>query len=168
MSDASIDVSVPLDAAAVDVGRLSRRLSRMLLSRIHTGRLTILLPSGMRLSHGTGSPDCVVVLRRWRALRRLLQGDIALAEAFIDGDWDSPDLPALLELVGLNMPTLSGVLDAGWLRRLHNRFQHRLNANTKRGSRRNIRHHYDLGNDFYRMWLDDGMSYSAALFSAAD
>ena len=121
-------------------------------SRIHIGRLTIVSPSGMRLSHGTdGRAEGVLILRRWRTLRRLLfQGDIAAAEAFIDGDWDSPDLAALIELAGLNMPTLSETFDSNWLQRLRNRIRHRLNANTRRGSRRNIRHHYDLGNEFYR------------------
>ena len=142
------------------------RLSRVLFSRIRSGRLTIVTPSGLRLSHGgSPGPEGVLVLRRWRTLRRLvLQGDIAFAEAYIDGDWDSPDLPALIELAGLNMPTLSDAFDANWLLRLRNRIMHRLNANTRRGSRRNIRHHYDLGNAFYRTWLDRGMNYSSALF----
>jgi len=165
MSDVSIADSI--EAAPTDLGWLSHRLSRVLLSRIHTGRLTIVTPSGMRLSHGNGNgPEGVLMLRRWRTLRRLLfEGDIAFAEAFMDGDWDSPDLPALIELAGRNGPTLSDALDSNWLQRLRNRIQHRLNANTKRGSRRNIRHHYDLGNAFYRTWLDNGMSYSSAIFS---
>ena len=109
------------------------------------------------------------MLRRWRTLRRLLlQGDIAFAEAYLDGDWDSPDLPALIELAGRNIPTLRDAFDANWFHRLRNRILHRLNANTRRGSKRNIRHHYDLGNDFYAAWLDSGMSYSSALFTADD
>jgi cyclopropane-fatty-acyl-phospholipid synthase len=165
MSDLS--VSAPVVAVKPDVGWLEQRLSRALFSRIHSGHLTIVAPSGMRLSHDAGhGPEGVAMVRRWRALRRLIvQGDIALAEAFIDGDWDSPDLPALLELGGRNLPTLSDALDANWLQRLRNRLQHRLNANTKRGSRRNIQHHYDLGNAFYRTWLDSGMSYSSAIFT---
>jgi cyclopropane-fatty-acyl-phospholipid synthase len=169
MSDASIDVSLSHEAAGPDLGWLARRLSRVLFSRIHTGRLTIVTPSRIRLSHGSSNgPEGVVILRNWRMLRKLLlQGDIAAAESFIDGDWDSPDLPALVELAGLNMPTLSDTFAANWLQRLRNRIQHRLNANTKRGSRRNIQHHYDLGNAFYSKWLDHGMSYSSALFSDA-
>ena len=66
------------------------------------------------------------------------------------------------------MPTLSETFDANWLQRLRNRIRHRLNANTRRGSRRNIRHHYDLGNEFYSTWLDRGMSYSSAIFSGPD
>src|SRR6478609_10956888 len=106
MSDASINVSLP---APPDLNWLTRRFSQTLFSRVHTGRLTIVTPSGIRLSHeGTPGPQGVLVLRRWRTLRRLLlQGDIAFAEAFMDGDWDSPDLPALIELAGRNMPTLA-------------------------------------------------------------
>ena len=152
------------------MGWLARRVSRMLFSRVHTGRLTIVTPSGLRLSHGNSNgPEGVLILHSWRMLRRLLsQGDIAAAEAYIDGDWDSPDLPALIELAGLNMPTLSDTFAANWLQRLRNRVLHRLNANTKRGSRRNIRHHYDLGNAFYRTWLDSGMSYSSAIYAGPD
>ncbi len=174
MSEASTDGSFSLAPAfpdlTADLGPLSRWLSRMVLSRIHIGRLTIVSPSGMRLSHGTDNrAEGVLILRRWRTLRRLLfQGDIAAAEAFIDGDWDSPDLAGLIELAGLNMPTLSETFDSNWLQRLRNRIRHRLNANTRRGSRRNIRHHYDLGNEFYRTWLDRGMSYSSAIFSGPD
>ncbi len=170
MSDSPIDVCLSPDAAGSEPGWLAARCARVLFSRIHTGRLTIVTPSGLRLSHGSGNgPEGVLVLRNWRMPRKLLlQGDIAAAESFIDGDWDSPDLPALVELAGLNMPTLSDTFAANCLQRLRNRIQHRLNANTRRGSRRNIRHHYDLGNAFYRTWLDSGMSYSSALFASPD
>ena len=169
MSDLSVNAAAPLDTAAPDHDWLMRLLSKVLLHRIHTGRLTIVTPSGMRLSHGNSNgPDAVVMLYRWRALRRMIaQGDIALAEAFIDGDWDTPDLPALIELVALNLPTLSATFDANWLQRLRNRVMHRLNANTRRGSKRNIQLHYDLGNAFYSTWLDSGMSYSSALYTHA-
>lgn len=167
MSDASINVSLP---APPDLNWLTRRFSQTLFSRVHTGRLTIVTPSGIRLSHeGTPGPQGVLVLRRWRTLRRLLlQGDIAFAEAFMDGDWDSPDLPALIELAGRNMPTLADTFDANWFHRMRNRWLHRMNANTRRGSKRNIRHHYDLGNAFYAAWLDSGMSYSSAIHSSQD
>jgi cyclopropane-fatty-acyl-phospholipid synthase len=170
MSDAPIDVSLTHETVGPDLGWLARRLSRILFSRIHTGRLTIITPSGIRLSHGSSNgPEGVLILRNWRMLRRLLrQGDIAAAESYMDGDWESPDLPALVELAGLNMPTLSETFASNWLQRLRNRIQHRLNANTKRGSRRNIQHHYDLGNAFYGTWLDNGMSYSSAIYASPD
>ena len=170
MSDVSTHVSPVQDAGASGLGWMAARLSRVLFSRVHTGRLTIVTPSGIRLSHGSSNgPEGIVILRNWRMLRRLfLQGDIAAAESFIDGDWESPDLPALVELAALNLPTLSDTFASNWLQRLRNRIQHRMNANTKRGSRRNIQHHYDLGNAFYRTWLDSGMSYSSALYATPD
>ena len=151
MTDLSIDALPACSDLRPDLGWLARRLSDVLLSRIHDGRLTIVTPSGFRLSHGRDDgPQGVLMLRRWRTLRRLLLRAISPSpRPIIDGDWDSPDLPALVELAGRNIPTLSDAFDANWFQRLRNRVLHRLNANTKRGSKRNIRHHYDLGNDFY-------------------
>ena len=170
MSDLPLDASVTHASNVPDAGWLARRLARLLMSRIHAGTLTIVTPSGFRLSNAapdrTGGPHGVLVLHRWRTLRRLLfQGDISFAEAYMDGDWTSPDLPALIELAGRNMPTLTDAIDGTWLKRLRNRLAHRRNANTPEGSKRNIVHHYDLGNDFYRLWLDAGMSYSSALYT---
>ena len=105
-----------------------------------------------------------MVLHRWRTLKRLLTGgDVAGAEAYIDGDWSSPDLPALIELVARNA-ALVQTIGGSWFARMLNRLHHRMNANTRRGSKRNIMRHYDLGNAFYAAWLDEGMSYSSALY----
>ncbi|MFO1025743.1 MAG: cyclopropane-fatty-acyl-phospholipid synthase family protein [Acetobacteraceae bacterium] len=169
MSDLSFDGAINNTTIRPGIGWLARPLARMLLSRIRTGTLTIVTPSGLRLSSAvperTNGPHGVMVLRRWRTLRRLLfQGDISFAEAYMDGDWHSPDLPALIELAGRNMPTLTDAIDGTWLKRLRNRLVHRRNANTREGSKRNIVRHYDLGNDFYRLWLDEGMSYSSAIY----
>jgi cyclopropane-fatty-acyl-phospholipid synthase len=137
---------------------------------VRYGRLTIVTPGGIALSHGwDDGPQAVLALKRWRTLWRLLfQGDIAFAESYLDGDWDSPDLPALIEFAGRNISTLNEAMEPSWGQRLLNRLRHALNANTRRGSRRNIQRHYDLGNDFYRLWLDPGMTYSSALYTAAD
>lgn len=176
MADLSLDtrLSSPIDHA--DAGWFARRLARLLLSRIRIGSLTIVTPSGLRLSSlpvgpgpkgrpEGGEPEGVLVLHRWRTLRRLLvQGDISFAEAYMDGDWSSPDLPALIELAARNAPTLNASIDGHPLTRLWHRLRHRLNANTRAGSRRNITFHYDLGNDFYAAWLDPGMTYSSALY----
>jgi cyclopropane-fatty-acyl-phospholipid synthase len=80
------------------------------------------------------------------------------------GDWDSPDVTALLHCFAANQHALVEVFDGSWLNRLGSLLRHRRRANTKAGSRRNIEAHYDLGNDFYRLWLDPSMTYSAALF----
>jgi cyclopropane-fatty-acyl-phospholipid synthase len=167
MAELSLESACPVAASQPDTGWLTRRLARLLLSRIKIGRLTIVTPSGYRLSHaGTApGPEGVLVLRRWRTLRRLLLlGDVSFAEAYMDGDWYSPDLTALIELAARNAPTLNRTIEGNLASRLRNHLLHRLNANTKRGSRRNITHHYDLGNDFYAAWLDAGMSYSSAIY----
>ncbi len=137
-----------------------------LLSSVRCGRLTLVTPSGVRLTHTpvAPGPEGTMVLHRWRTLRRLLTGgDVAGGEAYMEGDWSSPDLPALIELVARNA-ALVQTIGGSRIARLLNRWHHRRNANTKRGSKRNIVRHYDLGNDFYAAWLDPGMTYSSALY----
>lgn len=132
----------------------------------------MLLPDGERLSaHGAAGdrPHGVLQLHRWGALRRLLLGgSIGLAEAYIDGDWDSPDLPALLEIGVHNEPAFGAAVEGLAPIRLLHRLRHLLRRNTRRGSRANITRHYDLGNDFYAAWLDQDMTYSSALFTSSE
>jgi cyclopropane-fatty-acyl-phospholipid synthase len=138
--------------------------------RLRCGTLTVVTPEQARLVfHGPArGPEAVIVLHRWRTLHRLLlQGDVSFAESFMDGDWSSPDPTALLELAARNIELLSSTSGTA-AARLMNRILHRLRANTLTGSRRNIRHHYDLGNAFYALWLDAGMSYSSALYRTPD
>ncbi|MGO4736826.1 class I SAM-dependent methyltransferase [Bosea sp. 2KB_26] len=142
---------------------------RRLLSRIEIGSLTVVTPEGERLRsrHGAPGPHATMVLRRWRAIRRLLlDGDIGLAESYRDGDLDTPDLTALIELGAQNDATLRKLISGSWLARRLNQLRHLLNANTYAGSRRNIMAHYDLGNAFYGRWLDASMTYSSALYAA--
>jgi cyclopropane-fatty-acyl-phospholipid synthase len=137
------------------------------LGRLRQGRLTVHAGSGSHLVLGerSGPAASVTIRRPWRLAARLLgRGDLGLAEGFIAGDWDAPHPAQVLEVLALNEPHLlaSG---AGRLSRWLDRLQHRRRRNDRRGSRRNIAFHYDLGNDFYRLWLDPGMTYSAALFA---
>lgn len=146
---------------------LSRWFLRRLLSHIEIGRLTVFTPDGERHCSAQASPgpQATMILVNWRAMRRLLiDGDIGLAEAYRDGDLHTPDLTALIELGARNDATLRKLLSGAWPARLLNRLRHVLNANTRRGSRRNITAHYDLGNDFYGHWLDASMMYSSALY----
>lgn len=160
-------------AAILSSGR--DRLERVFLAglrKLHRGRLTVTLPSGN--SHTfTGSQDLVDGqqfhatwrLHSYNALQRMLRTQsVGFAESYIAGEWDSPDLAQLLELMACNMDALEAHIDRWTLVRFWNRLQHRFRSNTKRGSRRNIAYHYDLGNDFYRHWLDTGMTYSSGLF----
>jgi cyclopropane-fatty-acyl-phospholipid synthase len=143
-------------------------LLRRLLERLQCGTLTVVMPNGRAVTHCThvAGPEAVLRLHRWRALLRLLGGgDTGFAAAYVDGDWCSPDLTALVELAARNQAQIPGANGGAWLMRLVNRWRHRARANTPAGSRRNIEQHYDLGNAFYACWLDAGMSYSSALFS---
>ncbi|MGJ7511108.1 class I SAM-dependent methyltransferase [Variovorax sp. GT1P44] len=149
-------------------GRPLRRLLERLLKNLHAGTLSIDLPDGSRID-GRGAlagPHASITLHRWRPLARLLlRGDIGLAEAYRDGDWSTPDLAALLELGLGNEAAWGRTLDASWPARWLGRLMHRANVNSRRGSRRNIAFHYDLGNAFYGLWLDPQMLYSSALFA---
>jgi len=143
-----------------------------LAQRIEFGQLSLVLPDGTnRVFTGNRHLDVRAVLniRRPDAVRKvLLGGTTGFGEAYINGDWDTPDLYSLLKLALVNEPILGsqvqGVGAVMWLERL----RHRLRANTQRGSQRNIAFHYDLGNDFYELWLDPGMTYSSALFNAPE
>jgi cyclopropane-fatty-acyl-phospholipid synthase len=137
------------------------------LSRLALGRLIVRLPSGHEIE-GQGpdsGPEAMVVLHNWKPLRQLLVGgDVGFAESYMDGHWSSPDLPALIELASLNQDAFGDAVTGSAMLRLINRLRHGGRANTKQGSRRNIVSHYDLGNDFYRSWLDEGMSYSSGIY----
>ncbi len=110
-------------------------------------------------------PQADLVVRSWRLLARLASGwDIGFAESYIAGEWSSPDLIALLTLACRN-PSIADRLSFIRAPRLWLKLRHALNRNTRRGSRRNIAAHYDLGNEFYKHWLDASMTYSAGLFS---
>ncbi|MGI9142819.1 MAG: class I SAM-dependent methyltransferase, partial [Fluviibacter sp.] len=94
----------------------------------------------------------------------IARGDIGAAEAFIDGHWGTESLTALLTLIGRNRDSLKRAIHGKRWQLLTAWIRHRLRANTKSGSKRNIMAHYDLGNDFYQLWLDETMTYSSALF----
>ncbi len=148
-----------------------RRLLLSLLQRLSIGTLTVELPGGERIEgRGAGpGPQASISLHRWRPLwRLLLRGDIGLAESYRDGDWSSPDLPALLDLGLRNEAGWGRALDASWPARWLGRLLHFGNANTRRGSRQNIAFHYDLGNAFYALWLDPELIYSSALYAQGD
>lgn len=144
------------------------RLLFSVLRRIRRGSLTLELADGRRFVFAgeEPGPTATLVVHRQRFARRaILGGNIGFAEAYMDGDWGTPDLAALLELMCIN----DSVEDAHYPRRLAlaaHRLWHWLRPNSRRGSKRNIAAHYDLGNEFYRRWLDPSMTYSSAVFPA--
>ncbi|QND46021.1 class I SAM-dependent methyltransferase (plasmid) [Rhizobium lusitanum] len=162
---------IPLDAST-ETDRLGfgGRLLERLLGNIRYGRLRIELPSGALIEKAGSEPgpDATIVVRRWRMLRRLLTGgDIGFAESYIHGDWATPDLTAAIRFAARNGEALAPAIHGTPLMRLFYRLGNLLNANTKRGSRKNIEAHYDLGNDFYKEWLDPSMLYSSAIWDSA-
>jgi cyclopropane-fatty-acyl-phospholipid synthase len=148
--------------------RLPARLKPLIRAkdRFKTGTITVVLPNGhkMTIRGEEPGPTAELHLHRRRFFRRVLMGGhLAFAEAYIDGDWDSPDLAALVSYFAQNEAALS--IDGHWWARALSRVVHRFRANNKRGSRRNIAFHYDLGNNFYKEWLDPSMTYSSAVYA---
>ena len=137
-----------------------------LLERLRGGLLEVRLPDGSSALFGDGEAGATLQVHDLSLFSRLLaKGDIGLAEAYLDGHWDSPDIAGLLTLLAANRQVLRRALYGHWPSLLAARLRHWTHRNSRRGSRRNIMAHYDLGNDFYRLWLDETMSYSAALYS---
>ena len=146
---------------------LSERLLQA-LSRIQYGSIAITTPDGKKLffrgkeegAHAT------LTIHDWKAVRNVaMRGDIALGEDYIAGLWDTDSVEALLTLFLSNIDALEDFRDGDWLRRIgFNIYNRILRRNSRAGSRNNIRAHYDVGNDFYKLWLDDTMTYSSALY----
>lgn len=137
-----------------------------LAERIRCGTLQVTLPDGRRLAFRgpVEGPQAEIVIRNYRFAWRLLRGgDIGVAESYLRGEWETPDLTKFLYLFCVNQEMLQSVL-AHPLVRWMQVFRHWLNRNTRRQARKNIHAHYDLGNDFYAAWLDPTMTYSSALF----
>ena len=147
---------------------LAARLLSTLLPSPAAGKLRVVTPAGetIDLVGRMNGLDATIAIERWRAIWRLIRGgEIGFAEAFMDGDWTTPDLTRFLEWA-LRNEAQAGAFRGHVGTRLARRAAHSLRANTRRGSRRNIAAHYDLGNDFYRLWLDRGMSYSSGIYSS--
>jgi cyclopropane-fatty-acyl-phospholipid synthase len=160
-----------VEAKAVPTGLLTPLWSRVLrgwADRIVAGKLTIQFPDGTSHTvHGAlPGPSASLTVRSSKLLWRIASsGDLGLARSYIEGDWDTADLGALLELGLANEQALHSLLEAPGLGRVLAYLRHRRRANTRAGSKRNIAFHYDLGNDFYRHWLDETMTYSSAIFA---
>lgn len=145
---------------------------QILLSRlgsIQIGSIEVHLPHGQKtlLSGPHVGPSGRLLVKKWDAIRKiLLRGDIAFAEAFISGEIETPDLTELIEVLALNRRSLNPNRSRNFFSRLSTRYQHWRKQNSRTQSRKNISFHYDMGNEFYKKWLDSGMTYSSALFES--
>lgn len=145
-------------------------LLRLLAANWTFGRLTVLLPNGEThlLEGPRPGPAATFDVRDYRFARRVLaSGDIGLAEAYMAGEWESPQLAALLESFAHNYDHIRRLADGNPVMRALNWLSHKRRRNSRSGSRKNIHAHYDLGNAFYASWLDPSMTYSSARFSRA-
>ena len=138
------------------------------LSRLQYGTLDFVTPAGELVSAKgqKPGPHARFEIQDWDVLRRIIaRGDIALGEDYIAGAWETDDIERLVSLFLLNIDELDNFANGTLLNRialvLHNRIVRR---NSLSGSKRNIQDHYDVGNDFYSLWLDKSMTYSSALF----
>ncbi len=159
------------NARLPDQASASARTVFRMLEKLAHGRLDVQWPDGQHSTFPASEQGhhcelrATICLNNWRVFERTLKsGDIGFAESYIDGDWHTPDLTALLSLFIANRDHIEQVIYGSWWGSLLYRVKHWLNRNSRQGSAKNIHAHYDLGNDFYRMWLDPSMNYSSAWF----
>ena len=143
--------------------RLAQRLTN-----ISSGKLDLTLPNGQTLAFSgpNKGPHAAINVHSYGVAGKVIRtGDVGLAESYLAGEWTTPDLAKLLVTLSMNLDQMDGIASGtSPLMRLLHSLLHRLNANTRAGSLRNIHAHYDLGNAFYEQWLDPSMTYSSACF----
>lgn len=158
-----------VDAASTPASRASlNSFMQRMLRKIDCGEILVQTPGGRRFPIGgkRAGEQTHVTIHSWKCMLRLLaRGDLGFAEGYLAGEWSAPNLHSFLSAAARRS---TGTASFEGLKppQPMTRFRHALNRNTRRGSRRNIAAHYDLGNDFYRFWLDPSMTYSSAIYSA--
>src|ERR1700724_3626493 len=166
MPDLILVTSDNVDAVLPDLPRLVR-LAVGFGAKLRGGTLDVTLPDGrtLRLGGREPGPAAAMKLTNYGFASRLLNGgDIGIAEAYLHGEWDTPDLTQFLYLFCVNHDLIQAMLGDKPLMRFVQIVRHWFNRNTKWQARRNIYAHYDIGNAFYSSWLDPSMTYSSRLF----
>lgn len=164
-----MDLAANHQTAGFDDVPLLARLALRLASQLRFGSVHVRLPDHRTvvLRGLEPGPSAAIQLNNYGFARRLIMGgDIGMADAYVRGDWTTPDLTQLFYVFCLNDHLVDSAFAGNMLIRLCRRALHRLRRNTREGARHNIRAHYDLGNEFFAAWLDRSMTYSSALFSA--
>ena len=151
---------------AIQSAPMAARRVLQLLEKIEHGTLTVQFPDRSLKIYGKGDlPHAAISLSNWNVfLASMKSGDIGFAESYIAGDWRTPSLSDLLRVMIQNRRVVEDLIYGSWWGRMIYRVRHLLNRNHKANSRKNIHAHYDLGNAFYELWLDNTMNYSSALF----
>lgn len=147
-------------------------VARFILQRLTSlkhGALHLQLPDGQSAHYGDDSYPISLHLHDWTLFDSVLKsGDIGFAETFLAKRWTTDNLAGLIELFIRNRTEIEGLIYGKWWGSWVHRLRHLFNRNSRTGSRKNIQAHYDLGNDFYRLWLDESMTYSSALFDGSN
>ncbi len=137
------------------------------ISQMQRGRLDFRLPDG-RIFRAEGKkpgPAVMVEVHNTDLFARLIRdGDLGFCDAYLDGWWSTPDLMGFMDLIQMDNEAVYDGFPGMALVRAYERFRFWLQSNTKKQALKNISYHYDLGNDFYSLWLDESMTYSSALF----
>ncbi len=147
--------------------KTTTRAVLMMVRRLQIGSIAIQFPDGrwMKFDGPQPGPYAEVHLKTEAVTRKLIfGGDIAFAESYMAGEWDTPNLSSVIEVAARNFDEISQALTGNLIGRIFRRVRHFLNGNSRQGSKRNIAHHYDIGNSFYEKWLDSTMTYSAAVW----
>ncbi len=154
-----------VEPASIGMNASARLVVRM-MEKLSVGSLTVRFPDGESKRFGDGAPHAEIALANWNVCDAALKsGDIGFGETYIAGDWTTPDLLALMNVMVANRNAIEAVIYGTWWGRVLYRVRHLLRRNTRTGSKKNIHAHYDIGNAFYEMWLDSTMTYSSALFA---
>ena len=132
---------------------------------LESGSLVITFPNKTVLELGEGSEKADLVITSWRGIWLLFtRGSLGFTEGYIKNYWTTSNLVFLMEFLTKNYSSISTIVDGKVLGRIFTKIRHRLNKNSIAGSKKNIQAHYDLGNDFYSMWLDKTMTYSSGFY----
>jgi cyclopropane-fatty-acyl-phospholipid synthase len=171
MNSETLAVNLTLRGHGTDQLRIESYPSRVrfilkLLAQLKHGALHLQLPDGSSAHFGDDTYPVTLRLYDWTMFGAVMKsGDIGFAETFINGGWTTDNLTGLIELFIRNRQQVESLIYGKWWGNLLYRLKHLFNRNSRTGSRKNIHAHYDIGNHFYKLWLDPSMTYSSALFS---
>ncbi len=146
---------------------LRGRLLALAFAKMDFGHLYVHFPNGAIRSFGPsdGEPARLSISSNRAISRILTNGALGLSEGYMAGEWETDNLPYLLQILGRNMLRLEALIPSFFKMDWVDRFAHAFRKNSRAGSRKNIAFHYDLGNSFYKLWLDPSLTYSSAIFT---
>ncbi len=140
-----------------------------LLKKTSLGSIKVKYPSGKIVSYKGNhkGPSAEITLNNFNLFYKLIKkGSVGLAESYINKDFTTQNLSGFLMFAKQNQISFLNTMEANWTYKIFSKLKHKLNKNTKNKSKSNIKYHYDLGNQFYKLWLDDSMTYSSGLFNS--